>query len=281
MEFAKLVIIGAIVGVANIIPGVSGGTMAVILKIYDRLIETLSLKNIKKNLPFLIPFAIGAAVGVVLFSKAITFLLGRFPMATQFTFLGLVLGSIPMIFLRAKAEGMKAQGILSFFIALAVMVALTAAQWFAGDSGTVMMALNVPVFLYLFVASAVSAFAMILPGISGSFVMLILGAYTTVITAIKTFTTLPVSAANWQAMLLLVPVGLGCLTGLIFGSRLVDALLRKQPQATYFAILGLVAGSLLAIFPAQYLAWNLELLIGLLLMIGAGTAAYLFSKTDA
>ena len=96
MDMVKFVIFGAIVGVANIIPGVSGGTMAVILKIYDRLIETLSLKNVKKNLPFIIPLGIGAAVGIVLFSKAIEFLLGNYPMATNFTFMGLILGSIPI-----------------------------------------------------------------------------------------------------------------------------------------------------------------------------------------
>ena len=70
MKFIKDFLKGMVIGVANIIPGVSGGTMAVILKIYDRLIETLSLKNVKKNLPFIIPLGIGAAVGIVLFSKA-------------------------------------------------------------------------------------------------------------------------------------------------------------------------------------------------------------------
>ena len=77
MDMVKFVIFGAIVGVANIIPGVSGGTMAVILKIYDRLIETLSLKNVKKNLPFIIPLGIGAAVGIVLFSSTVIRILRR------------------------------------------------------------------------------------------------------------------------------------------------------------------------------------------------------------
>ena len=81
------------------------------------------------------------------------------------------------------------------------------------------------------------------------------------------------------AMIVLIPVGLGCIVGLIFGSKLVDVLIRKQPQATYFAILGLVVGSLLAVFPKDSLALTLELPIGLVLLAGAAFGADKFSKT--
>ena len=276
MEMVKFVIFGAIVGVANIIPGVSGGTMAVILKIYDRLIETLSLKNIKKNLPFILPLGVGAAVGIVLFSKAIEFLLGNYPMATNFTFMGLILGSIPMIFKRARGEKMEAKGLVAFLAALAVMVVIALLKPAESNDVLALSWLNV---LILFGASAVSTFAMILPGISGSFVMLILGVYTTVLTSISGVFTWPINEATWRCVGLLAPVGLGCIVGLVFGSKLVDILIRKQPQATYFAILGLVVGSLLAVFPKDTLALTLELPIGLVLLAGAAFGAYRFSKT--
>lgn len=276
MDMVKFVIFGAIVGVANIIPGVSGGTMAVILKIYDRLIETLSLKHVKKNLPFIIPLGIGAAVGIVLFSKAIEFLLGNYPMATNFTFMGLILGSIPMIFQRARGEKMEAKGLASFLVALVVMVVIALLK--PAESNAV-LALNPLNLLILFGASAISTFAMILPGISGSFVMLVLGVYTTVLTSISGVFTWPIDDATWHCVGMLIPVGLGCIVGLIFGSKLVDVLIRKQPQATYFAILGLVVGSLLAVFPKDSLALTLELPIGLVLLAGAAFGAYKFSKT--
>ena len=276
MDMVKFVIFGAIVGVANIIPGVSGGTMAVILKIYDRLIETLSLKNVKKNLPFIIPLGIGAAVGIVLFSKAIEFLLGNYPMATNFTFMGLILGSIPMIFQRARGEKMEAKGMVSFLVALVVMVVNALLN--PGESNGV-LALTPLNLLILFGASAISTFAMILPGISGSFVMLVLGVYTTVLTSISGVFTWPIDGVTWHCVGMLIPVGLGCIVGLIFGSKLVDVLIRKQPQATYFAILGLVVGSLLAVFPKDSLALTLELPIGLVLLAGAAFGAYKFSKT--
>ena len=276
MDMVKFVIFGAIVGVANIIPGVSGGTMAVILKIYDRLIETLSLKNVKKNLPFIIPLGIGAAVGIVLFSKAIEFLLGNYPMATNFTFMGLILGSIPMIFQRARGEKMEAKGMVSFLVALVVMVVIALLKPAESNAVLALTPLNL---LILFGASAISTFAMILPGISGSFVMLVLGVYTTVLTSISGVFTWPIDGATWHCVGMLIPVGLGCIVGLIFGSKLVDVLIRKQPQATYFAILGLVVGSLLAVFPKDSLALTLELRIGLVLLAGAAFGAYKFSKT--
>ena len=276
MDMVKFVIFGAIVGVANIIPGVSGGTMAVILKIYDRLIETLSLKNVKKNLPFIIPLGIGAAVGIVLFSKAIEFLLGNYPMATNFTFMGLILGSIPMIFQRARGEKMEAKGMVSFLVALVVMVVIALLKPAESNAVLALTPLNL---LILFGASAISTFAMILPGISGSFVMLVLGVYTTVLTSISGVFTWPIDGATWHCVGMLIPVGLGCIVGLIFGSKLVDVLIRKQPQATYFAILGLVVGSLLAVFPKDSLALTLELPFGLVLLAGAAFGAYKFSKT--
>ena len=270
MDMVKFVIFGAIVGVANIIPGVSGGTMAVILKIYDRLIETLSLKNVKKNLPFIIPLGIGAAVGIVLFSKAIEFLLGNYPMATNFTFMGLILGSIPMIFQRARGEKMEAKGMVSFLVALVVMVVIALLKPAESNAVLALTPLNL---LILFGASAISTFAMILPGISGSFVMLVLGVYTTVLTSISGVFTWPIDGVTWHCVGMLIPVGLGCIVGLIFGSKLVDVLIRKQPQATYFAILGLVVGSLLAVFPKDSLALTLELPIGLVLLAGAAFGA--------
>lgn len=276
MDMVKFVIFGAIVGVANIIPGVSGGTMAVILKIYDRLIETLSLKNVKKNLPFIIPLGIGAAVGIVLFSKAIEFLLGNYPMATNFTFMGLILGSIPMIFQRARGEKMEAKGMVSFLVALVVMVVIALLKPAESNAVLALTPLNL---LILFGASAISTFAMILPGISGSFVMLVLGVYTTVLSSISGVFTWPIDGVTWLCVGMLIPVGLGCIVGLIFGSKLVDVLIRKQPQATYFAILGLVVGSLLAVFPKDSLALTLELPIGLVLLAGAAFGAYKFSKT--
>ena len=105
METIRLIGIGIIFGIANVIPGVSGGTIAVVFNVYDRLINviTLNLKKIVKEWNFLVPLALGAVVGVILFSKLISLLFTKFPVQTNWFFIGIILGSIPMIYSRIIA----------------------------------------------------------------------------------------------------------------------------------------------------------------------------------
>lgn len=269
MEILKNILCGAVVGVANIIPGVSGGTMAVVLNIFDRLMEALSLKNLRKNIWFLLTVGIGAAVGIIAFSNAITYLLDHYPVATNFAFLGLIAGSLPMIFKRASSGGKLRVGqAVAFVAALAVMVALGFANQQSGASESYETVLTVQNFFFLFFAAAVSTFAMILPGISGSLVMLLFGVYYTVINAIKDFN-----------LFLLLPVALGVALGLVFGSKLVSILIKRWPHATYAAILGLILGSLFSILPG--FVFDLQGLCAIVLTLALAGVAYLFSTRQA
>ena len=113
MEIIKLIGIGVILGVANVIPGVSGGTLAVVFNIYDRLIHviTLDIKKILKEWKFILPLIIGMGLGIILFSKLITFLFAEYPTQTNWFFIGIILGSIPMIYKRFdSAVKKKASG---------------------------------------------------------------------------------------------------------------------------------------------------------------------------
>ena len=245
MEFLKRVLYGAIIGVANIVPGVSGGTMAVILGIYDKLLESISFKNLKRNILFLLPIALGGGAGILALSKAMKFLISTYPIATNFAFMGLILGSIPMIWKRAqnpkgdpKGEtSVSPSSILFFVLALAFMLALALLER-GSIENAVQTQLTPSLCIHLGLASVASAFAMLLPGISGSFVMLLLGCYSTVITAISDLN-----------IVLLLPVAAGCGVGLLLGALLISKLLKSFPQATYMAILGLIAGSLVSIYP--------------------------------
>lgn len=236
--FIKNMIFGAIIGLANIIPGVSGGTMAVVLNIYDKLINSISniKKHTKESILFLIPIVVGAVLAILLLSKGLTYLLDHHYMVTNFFFIGVIFGSIPMIFKRATADGFKILHVIPFLVTLLMMLAMV---FLSPDEAaqTVTRDLSVFSFIRVMVCSAVAAVCMIIPGISGSFVMLLLGVYTTVITAISEFN-----------ILMLVPIGIGVLLGLIFGAKLIDFVLKKFPQATYFAILGFVIGSIPVMF---------------------------------
>lgn len=230
---------GMVIGISNVIPGVSGGTMAVVLGIYDKLISTINgfFKNWKKSIFFLGEIAVGAALGIILFSKLITTLLNNYTEPTSFFFIGLILGSFPLLYKRATKNKVKPSNYIWFVITLGLMIAMS----FFNENDTTAVAmttLSVKSFISLFSAGFIAAATMILPGVSGSLVLLILGLYTTFTTAISTF-NIP----------LLIPIALGVLIGIITMTKVIEALLNKFPQPTYFAICGLILGSIFSVYP--------------------------------
>lgn len=239
MEFAVTILCGVVIGIAEIIPGVSGGTLAVLLNIYDKLIGSIShlTKNLKKNLLFLIPLVLGMGIGIFAFSFVISFLLEHFPMAVNFFFLGLVIGIIPMLLRRALETSFKAVNLLGFVVMFGVMVLLAVVSSQSGKSTGVIQQLDFLLAVRLCLVGALAAVCMILPGISGSMIMVIFGTYETVVNAVKNLN-----------ILMLLPVGIGVLFGILFGAKLVDYCLHRFPQFTYFAILGLVGGSTIPIY---------------------------------
>lgn len=247
MDFIRLIGIGIILGVANVIPGVSGGTMAVVFNIYDRLIGviTLNVRKIISEWRFILPLVLGMGLGIILFSKAITFLFQNYPVQTNWFFIGIILGSIPMLLKRLLAASKKSSGrrtvplsaIVCGVVALAVMAVMTYLE--VSESGApIQTELTPALVVRLMVGLAFATIAMIIPGISGSFLMLVVGVYSTVIAAISDL-NIP----------LLVPAVIGGVIGLLGGAKLVRLLMAKVPAQTYGAILGLVLGSILVIFP--------------------------------
>ena len=205
MEFLSRVLKGLVVGVANIIPGVSGGTMAVVMGIYDRLIGAVSdlRRDFKNSLLYLFPIGIGAVLGIVLFSHLIKFLLEGYPMPTNLFFLGLILGSIPMIFRRARKESFQKSSLLPFAVSFAVMLLMTIFQNVSDASSALITTLTPLTAIRLLLSAAVAAACMIMPGISGSMVMVLLGVYTSVLTAPQFGTALRNSFAVSAASALL------------------------------------------------------------------------------
>ena len=270
MTYVKNLIYGAIIGLAEIIPGVSGGTFAVLLGIYDNLIGAISRfrKNIKKNLKLLIPLVLGMGISVVGLSFVIKFLLERFPMAVNFFFLGLVLGIVPMLYQKSTQKGFREANLVPFFITLAAMAALGVYAITTGDSDAVIRQISLPVFLKFMAVGCLAAVCLLLPGISGSMIMVIFGTYHSVITAI--------SEMN---ILILLPVGVGVLIGLLFGAKLIDLALRKAPAATYSAILGLVLGSTVSIVANAGINFDSPQWIAAAVTLVVGAAiSYVFSN---
>ena len=271
MENIQFFFIGMIIGLANIIPGVSGGTMAVVFGVFDRLIASISniRKEFKKSILFLLPIGLGAGVAILLLSQGLKWLLDHYYMATNLFFIGVIVGSIPMIFGKSVEGGFKIRNLIPFVVTFAMMIGMM----FLSPEGEQVIArsLDVLTFIKLLVFSAIAAISMIIPGLSGSFVMLLLGTYNTVITAIAELN-----------IVMLIPVVIGVAFGILFGPKLINWLIMRFPQATYFAILGFVIGSIPTIFgkisAAQAYRGGWELVIGILVGVIGGLISFVFSS---
>ena len=259
MNMIQLLFIGITIGMANVIPGVSGSTMAVVFNIYDRFVNaiTLNIKKLIENRRFVIPVVGGMALGVLLFSKLITVLYENFPVQTDYFFTGLIIGSIPMLFsfMTKKQDGQKfiAKKTISIVIcAIAGFAVLIGFGLLGSDIDTAkemsksLPQWTFPLALHIFAAGFVGAIAMIIPGISGSLLMLIMGVYPIVM---KSIPALFVPAQTLQAFFLLLPNGIGVLAGLLCGAWIVKTFLRIAPNQTYAVIFGLIAGSAIQLFP--------------------------------
>ena len=255
----QLLFIGIAIGMANVIPGVSGSTMAVVFNIYDRFVNaiTLNIKKLIENRRFVIPVVGGMALGVLLFSKLITVLYENFPVQTDYFFTGLIIGSIPMLFsfMTKKQDGQKftAKKTISVVIcALAGFAVLIGFGLLGSDVDTAkeisksLPQWTFPLALHIFAAGFVGAIAMIIPGISGSLLMLIMGVYPIVM---KSIPAPFVPSQTLRAFFLLLPNGIGVLAGLLCGAWIVKTFLRIAPNQTYAVIFGLIAGSAIQLFP--------------------------------
>lgn len=230
---------GFLMGISDLIPGVSGGTIAFILGIYDRLLLAISgffSREWKKHIGFLLPLGIGIGLTLLLFSRVIDFLLKGYPQPTQFFFLGLIIGVVPFI---SRQAGVRKNFKIGHFILLLIVGAALASTAFIKPAETgIITSLTPQNTIGLFLAGWAGSMAMLLPGVSGSFVLLLLGVYSTAINALSTF-NIPV----------IIVIGAGVIVGFIVSSRAIHFLLDKFTHAMFAIIIGLILGSVFVIFP--------------------------------
>ncbi|MFC5711232.1 DUF368 domain-containing protein [Thalassorhabdus alkalitolerans] len=227
-------------GISDLIPGVSGGTIALLVGVYYRLIAAIDgifSREWKKHLMFLIPLGTGVVLALLSMSRLIEWLLADYPQPTFFFFLGLIIGIIPFLLKEVDYKKTFKGKHIALLLAAAAIVASTA---FIRDEemSAVMSNLTAMDYLLLFFGGWAASSAMILPGVSGSFVFLLIGIYPTVLNAISTI-NIPV----------IIVVGAGIALGLIITSKIIKKLIRNYKIGTYAVMTGLVTGSIFVVFP--------------------------------
>lgn len=273
VEYLKIFLCGVVFGTANVIPGVSGGTMLVVFGIFDRLTDAISgIKKIFANFWFLFTFALGAGGGILLSAKLINKLFTGFPIQTNLFFIGLIVGGIPLIYKLGTAEKrMKPLCVVPFVVAMALVIGMTILEKrnifeLAPD---VVEGFDIVVSLKLMACAALAAVTMIIPGISGSFVMMLLGVYQTIIGALESF--------NFYVI---IPFAIGAVIGIIFGAKLISFLIKKNKLMVYSALMGLVVGSVYAILPDGF-GFNLQSGYGFVCALFGVLAAVLVERLGA
>jgi len=249
---------GLAMGIADVIPGVSGGTIALITGIYEELITTVDQlgiqsflilkkegfisfwKNINGN--FLFPLILGIGVSIVLFSGIIHFLLQEHPIPLWSFFFGLISCSILVLLKDTQLKDFKS--ILFLILGFFVAFGITQITPNGGEIGLG----------YLFFCSMIAIIAMILPGISGSFIYILLGAYEVVIHTSKN--SIPALLNfEWENFMLvysrLLVIGLGIVVGLKLFSKILKWLFINQKPATMMVLIGFMIGALPKIWPWQ------------------------------
>ena len=256
MKLIADIIKGMIIGVANVIPGVSGGTMMVSMGVYEKTIGAVNnlFKDFKKSVLTLLPLGIGLVLGIAVFSFVIPYCLEEYPFPTSFCFIGLIMGGVPSIIKPAK-ESLKKENksigiphIITFLALFGLAVGMAVMN--ETETNSANFELSIGFAIILFIVGVVAAATMVIPGVSGSLVLMILGFYAGVMGSISGFIS-AVLSWNMEAILynmgILVPFGLGVVAGIFAVAKLMEWLFAKYPSITYGGILGLIIASPFAI----------------------------------
>ena len=263
---------GIIYGVAHVVPGLSGGTFLVIFGCYDVVCEAFALnfKEVKRHFFFLALFGVGTVGGLIGFAHIITYLFANFAIQTSLFFMGLILGGIPLIVKTASSEeSFKPACIPPFVLGLVLVVSLSLLEKFGifnvDATNAVDFAFMASIVLYSFIA----AIAMVMPGISGAFVLVAFGVYDLFMQSLRVFD-----------FAVIFPAAVGVLVGIVVGAKLILLLLKKFKLMIYSAIIGMVVGSAVPLFPngvgvnAASLSGMVCLALGGLLALKMGKKEY-------
>ena len=258
---------GIVVGIGGIAPGLSGSVLLVILGLYQKTITAIGtlFKDFKKNLLFLIPLFAGFGVGIILFSKAVDYLLEHFEMYTRFAFLGLVLGTVPLVYKEVKKEGFGKKYYIPIVLSAAAGLCL-----FYFNKGLFPTVTN-PNLLQSMLLGVAVAGSSIVPGVDSAVILSSLGLYELYVS----------SLANFDLSVLL-PAGVGVALGALVISFIINKLMAKFYTITFSIIFGMFLSIIPNVLNSSCkLAWDGRSVVAILIAILGVAASYCFGNIHA
>ncbi|HCX9389863.1 DUF368 domain-containing protein [Staphylococcus aureus] len=253
---------GFAMGTSDLVPGVSGGTIALLLGIYNQFIASISgifSRRFWPSFTFLIPIIIGMLLAMGSLSNLFNYLLSQHHIPTMFFFGGLIIGIVPYLLKISNYKtSFTTKHYMMIIAGIAILIVITLmnnGDKHAGETLT----LSTGLIIKYFIAGMCASSAMLLPGISGSFMLLVFGVYGTVMLAISEFVKL-----NFAGLPILLAVGFGVLAGFIISSKIIQYFLTHHKLMTFALIIGFVVGSLFAVFPGlptNIVMWFVSLVV--------------------
>ncbi|MCS4911409.1 DUF368 domain-containing protein [Staphylococcus aureus] len=253
---------GFAMGTSDLVPGVSGGTIALLLGIYNQFIASISgifSRRFWPSFTFLIPIIIGMLLAMGSLSNLFNYLLSQHHIPTMFFFGGLIIGILPYLLKISNYKtSFTTKHYMMVIAGIAILIVITLmnnGDKHAGETLT----LSTGLIIKYFIAGMCASSAMLLPGISGSFMLLVFGVYGTVMLAISEVVKL-----NFIGLPILLTVGFGVLAGFIISSKIIQYFLTHHKLMTFALIIGFVVGSLFAVFPGlptNIVMWFVSLVV--------------------
>lgn len=278
MNFIKDIFKGICIGAGAILPGISSGVLCVIFGIYDKLVNSVLgiFKNFKKNFIFLLPLGIGVIIGIVLLGNMLNFLFETYPMPTQYAFIGLIIGSIPILIKQLNTKNTFKKNYL-FFTIIAFLVGICAVileSYISSNftSGTILIESlyqnqipSIFSIVFLVIAGFFMSIGIVVPGISSTLILMCFGMYSLYLEAISTMN-----------LSILIPLSIGVLLGGFVFLKLIRFLLDKYYMPTFYSIIGFTLGSVLVLYTP--LTFDFTGAISILLFVICFYIAQLFEK---
>ena len=241
MNFISNIFKGIALGAGAILPGISSGVLCVIFGIYEKLLDSFLyfFKDIRNNIKFLLPLIFGIGLGVFLFSNFLQFFFATFPIQTNSIFIGLILGTIPSLVknleIKKDTKNSSIFSCISIFLICFLIGVLSVVLENILPTSTVS---NVS-FIYLVLSGFLMSIGVVVPGVSSTIILMLLGVYSLYLNSISTL-----------SFNILIPIGIGLILGSFVFMKLIKILLDKFHNITFSGIIGFSIGSLFIIFPS-------------------------------